>query len=193
MPDLYPFKPGPIETIVLPDQMVGIWVNKVYKFYRVTYIEGIPRSDPLEMDFGALAALGLTAVTQLTLLEMPDNEFGQFRGFVIDDIAASLWQGRADGRYSTANRNGRLTRYTDMRDPCGHTTEFYVHENDFAFMQVLNPTDYALAQSRVAFYGFRYVLEDAVNEAGKTYKWAPGKPEHYEPPVWTRVPATAHL
>lgn len=193
MPDLYPFKPGPIERIVLPDQIVGVWVNKIYKFYRTVYIEGIPHSDPLEMDFGPLVAAATTGITQLTLLEMPDHEFGQFRGFVIDDIAASLWQGRSDGRHVLMNRNGRLTRDTDRRDPCGHTTEFYVHENDFAFMDVLNPTAYDLTQTRVAFFGFRYVVEDALDNSGRKYKWAPGKPDHYEPPAWTRVPATAHL
>jgi len=184
MPELlYPFKAGEIEPIVLPDQIVGIWVNKVYKFYKVVYIEGTPRSDPLEMDFGALAAAATTTVTQLTLLEMPDKEFGQFRGFVIDDVAATLWQGRSDGRYKLKNRIARLTRWTELKDPCGHTSEFYIHEDDFAFMQVLNPTAYALAQSRVAFFGFRYVLEDT------EYDWAKKR----LPPAWTRVPATAHL
>jgi len=193
MPDLYPFKAGEIEPIVLPDQTVGVWVNKTYKFYKVLYIEGVPRSDPIEHDFGALVAGASSIVTQLALLEMPDKEFGQFRAFVIDDIAASLWQGRSDGRYKLKNRVSRLTRWTDLDDTCGHTTEFYVHENNFAYMQVLNPGDYNLTQSRVAFYGFRYVLEDAVDAVGKSYVWVPGRKEHYVPSAWTRVPATAHL
>jgi len=193
MPELYPFKAGEIEPIVLPDQTVGIWVNKVYRFYKVLYIEGIPRSDSIEHDFGPLAAGAVSIVTQLALLELPDYEFGQFRAFVIDDIAATLWQGRSDGRYKLKNRLARLTRWTDLRDPDGHTTEFYVCGNNFAYMQALNPTAYALAQSRVAFYGFRYVLETAVDTGGKEYVWAPGKRENYVPAVWTRVPATAHL
>lgn len=192
--DLYPYKPGPIEQIVLPDQIVGIWVNKNYRFRKVVYIEGAPRSDPIEQDFGAVAAQATTAITQLNLLEMPDNEFGQFRAFVIDDIAANLWQGRSDGRYKLTNRNARITRATDLRDPCGHSTEFFVHEDDFAFMQILNPTDYNLTQARVAFYGFRYVLEDAVDVNGRAYVWNPtNKAEHYVPSAWARVPATAHL
>lgn len=184
MSELYPFKAGPVEPIVLPDQTVGIWVNKVYKFFKVIYYESLPRSDPLTMDFGPLAAATPTAVTQLNLLEMPDREFGQFRCYVIDDVAANLWQGRSDGRYKLKNRLARLTRWTELRDPDGHTTEFYVHENSFAFMQVLNPTDYAITQARVAFYGFRYILEDAPE-----YNWATKK----LPVAWTRVPATAHL
>lgn len=190
MADLYPFKSGPIEPVCLPDQMVGVWVNKLYRFYRVNYIEGIPSSDPIEQDFGALAANANTAVIQLTLLEMPDHEFGQFRTFVLDDIAAELWQGRADRRYKTTNRNARITHFTDLRDPCGHTTEFFVHEDDFAFMQAFNLTDYALTQSRAAFYGFRYVLETLYQSDGVTpkYSW-PDKP----PEFWTRVPCTAHL
>jgi len=182
--DLYPFRAGPIEPVVLPDQTVGVWVNKVYKFYKILYIEGIPRSDPMVLDLGALATTITTAITQLALLEMPDKELGQFRCFVLDDICASLWQGRADGRYKLANRNARVTRWTGLMDPDGHTTEFYVHEDDFAFVQVLNPTGYNLTQTRVGFFGFRYVLEELTQ-----YSWKGNK----LPAAWTRIPATAHL
>lgn len=184
MSELYPFKSGPIEPVVLPDQIVGIWIHKIYRFYKVVYYEGVPYSDPIVIDVGALAAQATSGITQLALLEMPDDELGQFRSYVVDDIAASLWQGRSDGRYKLDIRNGRVTRWTNMKDPCGHTTEFYVHEDDWAFMDVLNPTDYANTQSRVGFYGFRYVLE----ELGE-YDWVKKK----LPAVWTRIPATAHL
>ena len=185
LPQLYPYKAGPIEPIVLPGEIVGIWVNKVYQFYQVLYIEGIPRSDPLEIDFGALAAGASSGVTQLTLLEMPDKEFGQFRVIVEDDISALLYQGRADQRHKLENRVATYTRFTQLHDPCGHQGEFYVHEDNYAFMDVTNQTDYALTQSRVAFYGFRYVLEELTE-----YSWT--KPRNL-PETWTRVPATAHL
>jgi hypothetical protein len=191
--DLYPFKSGEIEKIVFPDQMVGIWVNKIYKFYNVAYIEPLPQSDPLEFDLGALAAGANTGITQLQLLEMPDLEFGQFRAFVWDDICAELWQSRSDHRYKLNNRNARITRNSHRVDPTDHLTEFYVHEDDFAFVQVVNPTDYDLAQARICFYGFRYVLEKGKDSGGRDYTWNPGKPDHYVPPTWTRVPATAHL
>lgn len=186
LPQLYPYKAGPIEFIVMPGELVGIWVNKVYRFFKVLYIEGTPRSDPLEIDFGGLAAGVASGVTQLTFLEMPDGEFGQFRAEVLDDISALLYQGRADQRHKLENRVATYTRFTALHDPDGHEGEFYVHEDNYAFMDVTNQTGYALAQSRVAFWGFRYVLEELTD-----YSWT-AKPQRL-PEMWTRVPATAHL
>ena len=188
LPQLYPYKAGPIEFIVMPGETVGVWVNKVYNFFKVLYIEGTPRSDPLEIDFGALGAGAVSGVVQLTFLEMPDNEFGQFRAEVLDDISALLYQGRADQRHKLNIRVATYTRFTALHDPDGHEGEFYVHENNWAFMDVTNQTDYDLAQSRVAFWGFRYVLEQFPESV---YSWT-ARPQRL-PEQWTRVPATAHL
>jgi hypothetical protein len=115
---------------------------------------------------------------------MPDHEFGQFRMRVIDDVSVILFQGRADQRHKVMNTVATATRYTNVVDPCGHTTEFFVYEDNWAYMQAQNQTDYALGQSRVAFYGYRYVVEPLTQ-----YSWA----NKVLPPVWTRIPATAHL
>jgi hypothetical protein len=185
--ELYPYKSGPIEPIAKPGDMVGIWVNKTYNFYSVEYIDTIPMSDPVQTDMGALAA-GATAAqpTQLTLLEMPDKEFGQFRCMVLDDISVVLSQGRADQRHKLNTRVSTYTRFGGMMDPCGHETEFYVYYNNWAFMTPTNQTDYALTQSRVNFWGFRYVLEEQTQ-----YSWK-SSPKAL-PTAWTRVPAGAHL
>lgn len=184
LPQLYPYKAGPIEPIVLPGEIVGIWVRKQYSFFEIDYIEGILRSDPLEFDFGAIAAGAPTAVTQFALLEMPDNEFGQFRASVIDDISVVLYQGRADQRHKLNIRVATYTKFTDLFDPDGHEGEFYVFHNNNAFGQATNQTDYAVVTARIAFWGFRYVLTPLTQ-----YSWR----EKRMPTVWTRVPATAHL
>lgn len=184
LPQLYPYKAGPIEPIVLPGEIVGIWVNKQYSFFEIDYIEGTQRSDPLEFDFGAIAAGATTAVTQLTILEMPNNEFGQFRASVIDDISAVLYQGRADQRHKLRTRVASYTKFTDLFDPDGHTGEFYVCEQNNAFFQITNQTDYAVLTARIAFWGNRYVLTPLTQ-----YSWR----DKRMPPTWTRVPATAHL
>jgi hypothetical protein len=191
LPQLYPYKAGPIEPIVLPDETVGIWVNKQYSFYKVDYIEGIPRSDPLEYDFGAIAAQANTAVGQFLvgaqdILAMPNSEFGQFRAAVIDDISVTLYQGRADQRHRTANRVATYTKFTDLFDPDGHNGEFYVFEKNYAYGQAFNQTDYAVLTARMIFWGFRYVLTELPQ-----YSWT-AKPQKV-PATWTRVPATAHL
>jgi hypothetical protein len=184
LPQLYPYKSGPMEPVVMPGETVGIWVNKAFSFYQVEFIEGVPPSEPLEETCGALAVGAQSAVTQLNLLEMPDHEFGQFRMRVIDDVSVILFQGRADQRHKVMNTVATATRYTNVVDPCGHTTEFFVYEDNWAYMQAQNQTDYALGQSRVAFYGYRYVVEPLTQ-----YSWA----NKVLPPVWTRIPATAHL
>lgn len=182
LPQLYPYKAGAIEPIVMPGEIVGIWVNKVFNFFKVDYIEGITRSEPLEIDLGAVVALGQSVVTQLGLLEMPDTEFGQFRCEVLDDVSAILFQGRADQRHKLFTRIATYTRFG--KDPDGHSGEFYVFENNLAFMQTLNQTNYDLSQTRIAFWGFRYVLDPLPD-----YNWKKNR----LPVAWTRVPATAHL
>ena len=184
LPQLYPYKPGPIEYIAMPGEVVGLWVNKFYEFFKILYIEGLMVSNPVTIDLGALAAGAQTAVTQLTLLEMPDLEFGQFRAEVLDDVEVILYQGRADQRHKLHTRVATYNWFQRQRDPDGHTGEFYVYEDNYAFMQAINNTDYAQTQARVKFEGFRYVLE-----ALPKYNWK----TQQLPENWTRVPATAHL
>lgn len=186
LPQIYPYKAGLVDPIVMPGETVGVWVNKVFEFYKVMYIEGLNRSDPITIDLGAIAAGAASAITQLLILEMPTLEFGQFRMEVLDDVAVVLYQGRADQRHKLMNTVANVSRFTHLHDPCAHQTEFYVHENNWAFIQATNQTLYALTQARVAFWGFRYVLEDF--RAG-VYSWK----EQRLPEMWTRVPATAHL
>jgi len=184
LPMVHTYKAGLVEQIVLPGETVGIWVNKVYEFYRILYIEPITRSDPVTIDLGALAAAGVSAVTQVALLRMPDLEFAQCRMEVLDDISVILYQGRADQRHKLQNVVATITRFSSLFDPCAHQTEFFEFEDNFAFLQATNQTSYALTQARVVFWGFRYVLEVL-----SQYSWA----KKVLPEVWTRVPATAHL
>lgn len=182
LPQLYPYKAGAIEPIVLPGEIVGIWVNKQYTFSRIKFVEGVMRSDPIEFDFGIVNAGAVTAITQMTLLEMPDDEFGQFRCIAMDDLSFILYQGRADQRHKLNNRVATYTRFGELTDPSGHTGEFYVYEDNWAFMSATNQTDYDVTVARVAFYGYRYVVDLLPEFSAKN-----------PPREWTRVPATAHL
>lgn len=182
LPQLYPYKAGPIEMVVLAGETVGLYVNNQLHFARVDYVEPIPRSNPLVLDFGALGAGASTAKTQLALIEMPTNEFGQFRMAAIDDIEVSLWQGQSDGRLRTKSRMAAISRFTALHGE-EQTTEFYVFENQWAYGVALNPTGYALVQSRLAFWGYRYV----------TTKLEQYSSDNVPPTPWTRIPCGAHL
>jgi len=182
---LHTYKAGPIEQIVMPGETVGLWVNKVYEFYKVQFVEGIMRSDPVALNLGAPAALGgVSAITQLTILQMPDLEFAQLRAEVLDDVSVLLYQGRADQRHKLQNVVATFSRMNREFDPCAHLTEFYEFEDNFAFVQAINNTAYVPAAARIVFWGYRFVLE-----ALPEYSWRHGK----LPDAWTRVPCTAHL
>jgi len=184
LPMTHTYRKGEIEQIVLPNEIVGIWVNKLYEFYKVQYIETITRSSPVSIDLGALAAAGASNVTQVTLLQMPDLEFAQFRMEVLDDVEIIVSQGRADQRHKLQQVVATLGRMNPLWDPDAHLTELYEFEDNYIFLQANNQTSYALAQARVAFWGFRYVLEVQTQ-----YNWK----SQALPERWTRVPATAHL
>lgn len=185
-PQTYVYKSGPMEPVVQDREVVGVWVNKAYTFYEVNYVEGITASNPITINLGAIAAGANTAVIQLLLLEMPEAEFGQFRAEVMDDFEMILYQGRADQRHKTNQVVARYSRFTALADHCGHMGEFFVHEDDWAFAQAFNMTDYALALARVSFWGFRFVCTEL-----EQYSWT-AVPKKL-PPKWTAIPATAHV
>lgn len=184
LPMIHTYKGGPVEQIVMPGEQVGIWVNKVYTFFKILYVEPITRSDPVCIDLGAIAAAGQTVVTQVTLLQMPDLEFAQFRMEVLDDVQVAVYQGRADMRHKLQQRVALIGRMNALFDECAHLTELFEFEDNYIFLQATNQTDYALTVARVVFWGYRYVLEIMPE-----YNWKLGK----LPDRWTRIPATAHL
>jgi len=184
LPMIHTYRAGPIQQIVMPGETVGIWVNKVYEFYKVLYVEPLMRSHELTFNLGAPAAAAILAVTQITLLQMPDLEFAQVRMETLDDVDIIVYQGRADQRHKLQNVVATFSRYNALFDPDAHLTEVFEFEDNFIFLQATNNTGYALTQTRVVFWGYRYVLETLPK-----YSWK----QQQLPDVWTRVPATAHL
>lgn len=157
-----PYKPGPIEPIVDPGQQVLLAWNGGYNLYLVSFIEQLPRSHTLVANLGAPAAgANLAQFNTNNILDMDYGTFGQFRCQVLDDIHAILSQPAATNRWADRNIVARLNAYQALEDPCGHTSEFYIFEDQRIFLTGTNPTGYALVQARVAFWGFKYVLEGA--------------------------------
>ena len=178
MPDVMLYKAGPMQPVCQAGDTVGLWIGKVWKFAKVTLVEGLPFGSPLVQNLGAIAAGGTVQPVQLTILDMNNYEFGQFRAKVLDDFAAELYLGRADKRFSTKSVNSRITVYTDQVENIYNTTEFFICEDNHAFMAGYNETGYALTQARVAFWGFRYAYEELPNFNIKS-----------PPPTYTRIPA----
>ena len=185
MPDIMLYRAGSMQQVCLPGDLVGIWDQKVWTFGKITLVEGLPYGDPFIFNLGAIAAGGVVQPVQLPNLAMSDLEFGQFRMRVLDDVAVGLWMGTADRRWRTKNQVARVTLFSHLMDEDASRTEFFVNEDDYAYIGAWNETSYPLAVARVAFWGFRYRYEPAVQPSGQPYtiKNPPG--------TYTRIPAQA--
>ena len=162
-----PFRAGPIEPIVEVGQRVLVIDRESYKLFMVAFIEPIPVSGPIILNGGAIAAGGVSAVTSTqNVLDQNYGQFGQLRAKVLDDVAVTILQPQALARFTMKNVNAVITPFTALNDPDGHTTEFYVYQDDRVFCQFRNPHTVALAQSRIAFWGFKYVLAGPEGPAG---------------------------
>lgn len=150
----------PIEPVALPGQHVLLINSQRFELYQVAYVEPIPASHPFVANFGAIGA-GLQApiFNTTNILDMQRNHLGRFRAYVLDDIHAVVSQPQQLSRWGTLNQNARLNAYARLQDPCDHLTQFHVFGQDRIFVLATNPTGVALVQARVAFYGYRHVLE----------------------------------
>lgn len=157
MSDLYPHKSGIglMEPVALINHNVCIIYGAVKKWRRVIYLEPIP---PFQcLNIGAVAAQASSVNTRGANLDLLDNEFGQYRWYPIDNAQIRLWLPQADGRYVVRNMQVPVDMTIVDRDPCLHLTEFFVWEDNSAFFQALNGSDYALTQCRIIAQGYRYV------------------------------------
>ena len=158
--DNYPHKSGLglIEPVAQINHNVAILWNNVWSYRRVTYLEGIP---PFQfIDLGAVAAATNIIPTGTPNLEVQSNEFAQYRWFPLDDVQIRLWLPQASGRYRLRALMSVVDMMTIERDPCLHLTEFFQWEDEGPpNFEALNGTDYALAQTRLVAFGFRFKTE----------------------------------
>lgn len=159
---LYAAKAGPIDPFALVNENVAIWMKAMWHLYRVMFVEQMPRSQAMVFDQGALAALANTGDVRLINLDQQTTPPGliQLRCFPLDDIQVEVKLGRAESRFTSANISARVDRFTEISDPDLHTTEFVVLQDNSVWVNCTNPTAYATAMARIAFFGFRYTLED---------------------------------
>lgn len=144
------------DPIVLPDQHVKLLPTENVR--RVEGLEPMPLVGPI--DFGNVAAGNEIAPdnTEVTELEMEQNQLGQFRANVLSNVELELRQvGRQGQRYSNANSVGVMTPVTP-----DHTNELYVLKTGVPRFLVTNPNTYDLAKTLVSFTGFKYNLEPEI-------------------------------
>lgn len=182
--DLYPFKSalGLIEPIAIQNQNVCIHYGKAEFYRKVDFYEAIP---PTQFwDLGAIPAGFITARTIMTAFELPNNEFGQFRWFTLDNAQIRFFLPSGAGKAELRLIQAVFDKTIVDKDPDLHLTEFGVWQNNPPAIEAINFMDYPLAACRIVAFGFRYhsvelvgAILDAV-KAGKepcTHFWCSGK------------------
>ena len=178
--ELHPYKSGLglMEPVALMQQNVCIHYLKEVYYRTIDFLEAIPPFQAI--DIGAIA-LGTTAPrTAVPNLDMPDDEFGQFRWFPLDNAHCRFWLPGAAGKYTLLNFQGFVDPTIVNKDPCLHLTEFFVWENNRPSIEAMNGMDYPLRACRIVVMGYRFhtvkLTKDVVDgiKAGKepcTYVW----------------------
>lgn len=185
MPDLYIFKAqvGMFDPIALQNQNVCIHYVDRPRYRKVDFLEAIP---PFQcIDLGALAALGISARTPIVNLEMPDNEFGLFRWYPIDDAQIRLYHPAGIAKWQLRWLQVPLDMNIINRDPNLVSTEFAIWEDNRPAVEAVNGHAVALGAVRLIAIGYRFHTVEVTDatvvkalEAGSqpcTHVWCSGR------------------
>jgi len=170
MPDLYVFKAqvGMFDPIALQNQNVCIhYVQNTY-YRKVDFLESLP---PFQcLNIGALGAGAVSARTNVANLEMPDNEFGLFRWWPLDDVQIRLFHPSGMAKWQLRNLQVAVDPQILVRDPNLVSTEIAVWENNRPAMEAINAHAFALGAARVVAIGYRFhtsEIKEAVTQREK--------------------------
>jgi len=156
MPDLYIFKAqvGMFDPVALQNQNVCIhYVQNTY-YRKVDFLEGIPPHQCI--DLGALVALAVSGRTNIPNLEMPDNEFGLFRWYPIDDAQVRLYHPAGIAKWQLRNLQIPVDMNILFRDPNLVSTEIAIWENNRPAMEAVNGHAFGLGAVRIIAIGYRF-------------------------------------
>jgi hypothetical protein len=165
---------GPISPVCKIFENIGILSGGNWEYHTVQFIEPLPRSGPLVADLVAISGnttipgtvggiVGTINQQLVQFLRMNEGELLHLRFEPIDDVDVLIAETGSIGRFTTNFVRARVTRFTAFRDPNLATTTFFVvgQDND-PYIEVRNPTPVAQPMARVAFWGFRYVINEVL-------------------------------
>ena len=156
MPDLYIFKAqvGMLDPVALQNQNVCIhYVQNIY-YRKVDFLEAIA---PFQcVNLGARAATSVSGRVNIANLEMPDNEFGLWRWYPIDDAQIRLYHPAGIAKYQLRNLQVPVDMNILVRDPNLVSTEIAVWENNRPAAEAINGHAFALGAVRLIALGYRF-------------------------------------
>ena len=146
----YAFKEE-FEPVALPNEKICLLPDK--KYYRVVYVEQLP---VVEKDFGAITAGNTLTDQEITELQMNKNELVQVRIEIVDDIEITVKQPKSVTRFTTKTTTFKINKYVSLTNL---SEIFSFEDTPKIYFDVKNISGGDLSQSRIRFYGFKYVLE----------------------------------
>ncbi len=154
--DLHIFKAqvGMFEPAALLNHNVCIHYLKVHHYRQVDFLESIPAFQCI--DLGALAAQTVSGRIIIPNLEMPDDEFGLFRWYPLDNAQIRLFHPRGVAKFELRNIQIPIDYKTLQRDPNLVSTEIAIWENNRPAIEAINGMDYALNAVRIVALGYRF-------------------------------------
>lgn len=162
---------GMFDPLTLQDQFVNVrYLGGIY-YRKVVFLESIPPFQGINV--GALAGNATSAPTNVTNLDMPDDEFGLFRWFPIDPISVRFNLPRGIDKFALKNITIPVDNKTMEWDPNLVSTEFACWQLNRPAVVVTNMTARAITNSRIVFMGYRFTTEE-VTEKMPAFSPAPG-------------------
>jgi len=149
----------------ITDNYAVLTTSGVWRYYECIYVEPLPASLDLIQDFSSVSASSVSRANEVTILAMEGSakvetdvsEVAQIRFYPMDDIAITIKQPNAMGRFKTLSAEIRVDYNTREVDPALKSTEIYIYEDNVVYFDIYNLTQYTLAKTRVQFFGWRIV------------------------------------
>jgi hypothetical protein len=145
---------GMADPVALMDQFVAIRYMNSTLYRRVDFLEAYP---PFQcIDIGAMAANAVSAKTNITNLDMPNEEFAIFRWWTEDPIQVRLYLPNSTARANLKNMQAVWDYKTPERDPGLVSTEIGVWQDNRPAVEVMNIAGQAISAARIYAIGYRF-------------------------------------
>ena len=155
------YDPAMIQPVVETGQNLGVLVQGDWLFFRVDHVEGVPASRQTTQDLGSVNDAASTGETEITVVRAQDGNLLHIRMFPLDAVELDVFHGRSTGgRHTTYSTKARISAASANADPhFSISTTFVFGKDRPMYINAYNESGYALGQSRVRFFGYRYRLD----------------------------------
>jgi hypothetical protein len=161
-------KENPYAPVAKMGENLLVWSRGAWQARVITYIEPLPASSPLVLDFGSVAASSTITSAIATSIRQDDGYLVELWMRPLDDIEIVLWLLQGQQKFRIKEVAARVSLLTGITDPYWHTSRFAVLDRDNdPYIEIRNPTAYALGSTLVAFWGNKYLVNEVSSDKAR--------------------------